>query len=382
LKIEIITEESKFLALAPVWNPLLQRSRADVVFLTFEWLSTWWRHFGKGNQLFVVVLKEAEQIVALAPLMVTTRDGFRHLTIIGGHTSEYKDFIIRDDVPLESTIEAILQTVLGEKCWDFFKVDGLREDSPSLDSLKTMLPHQGRLKATWYENDVSPYILIDQPWEGYWGSLKSSTRNDCARRMKMLSREIGEATYHWPKDFAEVDHYLDELIKLHLDRRREVTRTFSVFESSLMVDFYKDLTRELFERQWLSLPALLVNGEIAAIHFGFEYGNKYFYYMPTFNQKFTKYSPAKALLFRLLNDAFTRGLKEFDFLLGNEPYKFDFKPEVRKLYSVAFFQSGVRGRASQLWFSRVRPRAEALVNNHKSFEQLKWWFRRRKSQQS
>ena len=74
----------------------------------------------------------------------------------------------------------------------------------------------------------------------------------------MLSREIGEATYHWPKDLAEADHYLDELIKLHRVRRKEVTRTFSVFEGSLMVDFYKDLTRELFVRA----PVVELTGSI------------------------------------------------------------------------------------------------------------------------
>jgi len=380
MKVELITEEGKFLALAPIWNPLLQKSRADVIFLTSEWLFTWWRHFGKGNQLFVVVVRDGERIVALAPLMVTTRDRFRQLTIIGGHTNEYKDFIVQDDVPLEPALEAILQTVLAADCWDFFKVDGFREDSLTLNFFKTLPARYGRLKATWRENDVSPHIVVDQSWESYWGSLKSSIRNDRSRRIKMLNREIGEAAYYVPKDSAEVNQYLDELIKLHLVRRKEVTGTFSVFESSLMIDFYKDLAKALFERQWLSLPALLVNGEIGAIHLGFEYANKYFYYMPTFNQKFTKYSPAKALIFHLLSDAFTRGLKEFDFLLGNEPYKFDFKPRIRRLYSVSLFQSGVRGHAAKLWFSGARPRAETLVNNYKSLEQLKWWFRRRKAQ--
>jgi CelD/BcsL family acetyltransferase involved in cellulose biosynthesis len=60
MQVEIITEESDFLALEDIWNPLLQNSSTDNIFLTFEWLSTWWRHFAQGNQLFVMVVRNQE----------------------------------------------------------------------------------------------------------------------------------------------------------------------------------------------------------------------------------------------------------------------------------------------------------------------------------
>jgi CelD/BcsL family acetyltransferase involved in cellulose biosynthesis len=123
IQVEIITEESEFLALEHIWNPLLQRSGADSIFLTFEWLSTWWRHFGQGNQLFVMVIKNQGLIVGLIPLMITKRQGFRQLTMIGGITSDFKDFIIADYEDRKSVIEAILNAIITKKSWDCFSTE-------------------------------------------------------------------------------------------------------------------------------------------------------------------------------------------------------------------------------------------------------------------
>src|SRR5438067_5582703 len=59
---------------------LLDSSRSDCMFLTWEWLHTWWAHLGQGKRLFIVTLRSRSQLVAIAPL-VLTRAGVGPLTV-------------------------------------------------------------------------------------------------------------------------------------------------------------------------------------------------------------------------------------------------------------------------------------------------------------
>ncbi len=48
-----------FEALAGEWNSLLHRSRSNVIFLTHEWQSTWWRQLGTG-ELWIIEFRQAD----------------------------------------------------------------------------------------------------------------------------------------------------------------------------------------------------------------------------------------------------------------------------------------------------------------------------------
>lgn len=53
---------------APTWGCLTR----GVSFRTWDWLSTWWEHYGSGSELAVlVVVDEREQLVGAAPWCIT-----------------------------------------------------------------------------------------------------------------------------------------------------------------------------------------------------------------------------------------------------------------------------------------------------------------------
>ena len=52
------------------WNALLERSSANGVFLTWEWLRTWWKHLAERRKLSILVLRNEGQLVGLAPLAI------------------------------------------------------------------------------------------------------------------------------------------------------------------------------------------------------------------------------------------------------------------------------------------------------------------------
>ena len=60
--------------LEPEWNSLLQDSASDCLFLTWEWLSTWWKHLAEERSLAVMAIRCGGELTGIAPCCVKPAD--------------------------------------------------------------------------------------------------------------------------------------------------------------------------------------------------------------------------------------------------------------------------------------------------------------------
>ena len=60
MPIEIVKTEKEFLALREQWNDLLSRSPVDTVFLTWDWLWSWWESYAKpADDLHIILIRNS-----------------------------------------------------------------------------------------------------------------------------------------------------------------------------------------------------------------------------------------------------------------------------------------------------------------------------------
>ena len=69
LTTEVVTDYEAFAALQPEWNDVARRAQATSPFLLHEWFRTWWDAFGAGHSLHVVIARDGNRLVGIAPLM-------------------------------------------------------------------------------------------------------------------------------------------------------------------------------------------------------------------------------------------------------------------------------------------------------------------------
>ncbi|MEM2970472.1 MAG: cellulose biosynthesis protein, partial [Candidatus Bathyarchaeia archaeon] len=67
-KIVEIDNYDDFLALEEDWNNILDKCD-HTIFSTWYWLSNWWKHFGNGKKLLLLLAQENNEIEGIAPLM-------------------------------------------------------------------------------------------------------------------------------------------------------------------------------------------------------------------------------------------------------------------------------------------------------------------------
>ncbi|MCU0861577.1 MAG: hypothetical protein MUE65_04590, partial [Methanomassiliicoccales archaeon] len=72
LTFDEVTSLSKWEGMREEWTVLQRSCDEDDVFLTFEWLHGWWRSYGEGRRLRLVVAREEGRLVGVAPLMVSS----------------------------------------------------------------------------------------------------------------------------------------------------------------------------------------------------------------------------------------------------------------------------------------------------------------------
>ncbi len=103
MDIERVSSYAKFCSLEPVWNSLLAKAATNTVFLTHEWVSSWWNAYAGKHELSILVLRDGEAVRAIAPLMATDFKIFRRLAFIGSNRPDYCDFIVDKATTLRVT---------------------------------------------------------------------------------------------------------------------------------------------------------------------------------------------------------------------------------------------------------------------------------------
>src|SRR5580698_9071382 len=100
--VEWITNDSALDAIRDDWNGLLRSSRADCLFLTWEWAATWWKYLGAPGRLTVFAVRHQGELVALAPFRLRPsrllrKQPFPVLEFLGSGFagSDYLDVIVR-----------------------------------------------------------------------------------------------------------------------------------------------------------------------------------------------------------------------------------------------------------------------------------------------
>src|SRR5215203_986615 len=73
ISVDVIDAPRDFDRLQPEWDALLAASTAATPFLNWGWLRSWWRHLAPSASLHVIAVRDRDQLIALAPLMLSRR---------------------------------------------------------------------------------------------------------------------------------------------------------------------------------------------------------------------------------------------------------------------------------------------------------------------
>jgi CelD/BcsL family acetyltransferase involved in cellulose biosynthesis len=297
------------------WNAIAAKTASATVFQTYEWFECWWAAFGERKRLHVVTLWDGDLLAGIAPLMIVRHAGLRHLEFVGSPNADYQDFILGNcPEQLMSTLARHFHACRGE--WDIMTLRNVPTDSPTFALLPAAMRSLG-LGVTDFERIACPTLEISSRPVAIRQLLD---RYSFRRRVRQLERH-GELTFTRCSTAAQVDHYLPRFFEQYVERRRG-SAAAEVFSRGDVRAFFVALAKSMLPSGWLHFSVLECAGQPVSFHFGFEFGDRLYWYKPSFDLKLARLSPGTVLLWHLIRDSTERGLKELDFTVGAEAFKY------------------------------------------------------------
>jgi CelD/BcsL family acetyltransferase involved in cellulose biosynthesis len=345
MKIVRIDTEKDFESLKDKWNKLLLGNPNYSVFMTWEWMFTWWEYFNDKRELLILLAYDKDQLSGIVPLMISRRKyfGLKKLEIIefiGSDSflsSDYFDFLSVCGQE-QKVMEAFIDYIWNMNNWHVLNLTGIYIGSQNIRHIKGSIEKlNGNISTKLNERCL--YVSIKGNWESYIANLKKRFIDDLKRRNKKLKneQEVSFDLYNKEKD---INFAIDCLIKFNIERLAKKEKVSS-FSDPTFSAFFKKIGRVFNSNRWLKLYCLSVKNKPVAICCNFVFNNKAYQYQNSFDGRYAKYSPSHLLLNYALKDSFEQGYTYFDFLGGNHPYKSMWANKVNLKISIKVFKKRI-----------------------------------------
>jgi CelD/BcsL family acetyltransferase involved in cellulose biosynthesis len=302
----------------PEWNRLVAQSPVNVPFLTWQFQTTWWRRLGQaeGRLHLLAVQDAAAEWVGALPLYESASADGPVVRIVGG--VDIADYL--DVVAATGHEEAVWKALLGtlvETDWQTLDLRPIPAASPTAALLPALARAAG-LGCRIAPEERCPVIDLPDSWDAYLARLSGKDRHELRRKLRRA--ESGAPRIEVARTPAGVAALMDSFLALHRKSKTGKAR----FMDEQMEAFFREMSTALAAAGWAALWLLWLEGRPAAALFCFEYGDSVGVYNSGFDPEARALSPGVVLIARTIQDAIERGFRRYDFLRGDEPYKYGF----------------------------------------------------------
>jgi CelD/BcsL family acetyltransferase involved in cellulose biosynthesis len=304
------------------WNELLASSDADPLFLSWEWLTQWWRCFAQqlGASADIRAFYRGARLVGIAPLYRRrmVRNGLvpvSSVQLIGLSwrdpaplMSEYLDVLALNG-EADAVRLACAQTLQRERLWTE-SVIGFTAAGPAWRAAFAPEGRRGSQYIRELDHSVSYQADLSQGFAAYLRGLGQSTR----RSLWHLRRRLAE---HGSVRFELLETCAIEDAVGHLNRLHVLRWDRPAFTGSRLL-FQASLAERLSARGELAVSQLRVGREIVSVLYDIRKNDRQYNISMGFHPNFSsRFSLGLMHLGYAMEAAAERGVKTYDFLAGS-----------------------------------------------------------------
>jgi len=305
-----ITWES-FDSLASCWADRSQSLEWSSPFVLPAWLKVWWQELGSEAELYLGAVRQGKKIIGIAPLIV--EEGKASLAG-SADVCDYLDFIVAPG--MEGDFFNVLLNDLRQKGINYIDLGALRPDSTVLTNLVAIAQDRG-YEVLCHPEDVSLELDLPSTFDEYLAILTAKQRHEVRRKLRRLS-EAGKVDYHFVEDNTALSDTMDTFLTMFTESRRDK----ATFLTARMESFFRSLAEAMAEAGLLRLGILELNALPAAIIMCFDYHDCVYLYNSGYESQQNPLSVGLLCKVLCIKESIQEGKKRFDFLKGDEPYKY------------------------------------------------------------
>jgi CelD/BcsL family acetyltransferase involved in cellulose biosynthesis len=180
---------------------------------------------------------------------------------------------------------------------------------------------ESSIESSVVDDEVVAVLTLPASYDDWLASLGKKQRHEVRRKRRRFEADFGT---------IEIERHTRDAIDVFCTMHRLSAGEKGQF----MTDPMESLFTELLVTSGASIHLLTCGGVPRAAAFGFETDEGYFYYNSAYDPAAAMASPGVVLFSMMIETEIDRGAGVFDFLKGEEPYKFRHGAEPRQLYRI------------------------------------------------
>lgn len=353
LSTEVLTEADSFEKLRASWCELHDADPAASVFMSWEWQSAWWKHYGPGRDLRLVIARDdAGRVVGIAPLHIERQRVARCTEVrvlrwggTGGDTSPDDLDPLVDPSRSKDVVKALVRAILDlSPGWDVAILSDLNASNEFWKTLNDMAA--ARFPRLGHDEPIQiAYVDLPQSWDDYLQSVGGDRRYTIrnTRRKAETQHGIGFRVFESGDDLSMI---YDSLVELHRKRwsARGVPHAFS---TESYVQFHREAVIGCSRRGWIRFFALVKDEQPIAAFYCYNYRGKVFYFQAGYDPAHEKVRPGLVLMGHALEHSITSGCEIFDYLRGDHEYKNQWGKGLRETRTTKIYNRTFKARIYQ-----------------------------------
>ena len=335
VEVRVFTRADQILRHARAWDELIGLMPRPSPFLLTRWVVPWWETYGDpSRELAVLAAFRDDRLVGLLPLVVRSLPGVRLAGFMGEEQSALCDIALG---PGESD-ETARALVAGcrQIGFDVANLFGLPSES--------ILARVAGLRAHVIERVPAPVIAVHEPFAELYGrGYKSERRREHAKKRRRLER-LGRLTFAIAATAGEVTAALPDAQRIFVARRADLLDG-SQFVTPVGRRFHERALVELADDGRVRLVTACLDGRPIAFYLYLVVGDSAVAHALGHLPEFGRHSIGMLTMFEALRGAIDdEGVKRFEFLGGDEPYKRSLTTSREPLMQLIGLAGSKRGR--------------------------------------
>ncbi len=310
-KFDCYVLEEDFSSLYSYYKKRNNGLRWSSLFVLPSWLETWWQEFGYEFDLLLLSIHHENKVIGIAPLKVIEKTA----SIIGSSdVSDFVDFITTSGK--ERVFFSCLLKYLSNKginCLD------IKHIHPESSIFRFFVDEAKKHDCEVYckQDDVSLELDLPTCWDDYLSFLSGKQRHEVRRKIRRL-QEAGSMKYRTITGSDKVPQLINTFFWMFSESREDKDRFLTPSRES----FFRSMASKMAEEGLLKIGLLEINDKPVSIILTFAYQNRIYLYNSGYDPEYRHLSVGLLLKLFCIKESIEKNKTTFNFLKGNETYKY------------------------------------------------------------